>query len=65
MGNQEGSYAGIDVSKRSLDLAIHDERQQWHFTSDPAGIRKVIALLRKHMLAMVCFEASGGYEATL
>ena len=65
MGNQEGSYVGIDVSKGSLDLAIHDERQQWHFTNDTAGIRKVMALLRKHMPAMVCFEASGGYEATL
>jgi transposase len=65
MGNQEGFYVGVDVSKESLDLAIHDERQQWHFTNDPAGIRKVIALLRKHKPAMVCFEASGGYEVPL
>jgi transposase len=65
MGNQEGAYAGIDVSKESLDLAVHDERQQWHFTNDPAGIRHVITLLRKHKPATVCFEATGGYEVSL
>jgi len=65
MGNQERAYAGIDVSKESLDLAIHDERQQWHFTNDPAGLRQVITLLRKNKPATVCFEATGGYELPL
>lgn len=64
MGKPE-IYVGIDVSKDGLDVAIHQERQQWHFTNNPAGIRKLVLFLSKHEPTMVCFESTGGYEIPL
>jgi transposase len=64
MGKPE-VYVGIDVSKDGLDLAIHEERQQWHFTNNPTGIRKLVLFLRKHEPTKVCFESTGGYEIPL
>jgi len=61
----EKPYIGIDISKDSLDVAIHASSKQWHFTNDPAGISRVCELLAKLEPALVVFEATGGYEIPL
>jgi transposase len=30
-------YVGIDISKDSLDVAIHDSDKCWHFSNNPKG----------------------------
>lgn len=62
------NYAGCDVSKAFLDLAIIDgERTAFErrFTNDPAGVRALTAALRRHHVALTVFEPSGGYERVL
>ena len=58
-------YVGIDISKDSLDMAIHDSDKQWHFTNSEVGISKICTLLLKLEPALVVFEATGGYELPL
>jgi transposase len=61
----EKLYVGIDISKDSLDMAIHGSSKQWQFTNDPSGIRKLCKELFKMKPTLVVFEATGGYEMPL
>ncbi|MBI2832518.1 MAG: IS110 family transposase [Chloroflexi bacterium] len=61
----EKVYIGIDISKDSLDVAIHGVKNLMHTSNDPTGIQKVIRLAHKRDAAMVCFEATGGFEMPL
>ncbi len=65
MENQEKTYIGVDVSKDSLEVAIHGVRNPMHVSNDDAGITKIIRLAVKRHAALVCFEATGGYEVRL
>jgi transposase len=56
---------GIDVSRDSLDVAVHASAQQWRFSNDPAGIGKLCKMLRELKPTLVVFEATGGYEMAL
>lgn len=58
-------YIGIDVSKDSLDIAIHGVKNLMRVKNDQIGIQKVVRLATKRNAALVCFEASGGYEMPL
>ena len=58
-------YVGIDVSKDSLDVAVHASDKQWQFSNDTAGITKLCRMLVKIGPALVVFEATGGYEMPL
>ena len=58
-------YIGIDVSKDSLDVAVHGVKNLMHVSNDQAGIQKVINLAMKRNAMLVCFEATGGYEIPL
>jgi transposase len=55
-------FAGIDVSKSHLDLALTGSQQSWRFDNDTQGIRGLADLLRDHAPALVVLEATGGYE---
>jgi len=55
-------YAGIDVSKATLDIAIYDSPKKWQFANDDAGIGKVVEFLSEAAPALVVMEATGGYE---
>lgn len=59
------TYVGIDVSRDSLDVAIHASDKGWRFTNDPDGISKLCAFLVELKPALVVFEATGGYEMPL
>ena len=61
----EKIYVGIDISKDSLDVAVHASDKQWRFSNDTAGITKLCRMLVKLGPALVVFEATGGYEMPL
>jgi transposase len=56
---------GVDVSKDSLDVAVHGSRNLMHVSNDDAGVQKVVRLAIKRNAVVVCFEATGGYEVRL
>jgi len=58
----EKKYAGIDISKNNLDVAIHNSEKQWRFNNNHAGINQMCKLLIELDPAIVVFEATGGYE---
>lgn len=59
------TYVGIDVSRDSLDMAIHGSDKGWRFTNDPGGVSKLCTFLVELKPALVVFEATGGYEMPL
>lgn len=59
---KEKVYAGIDVAKKSLDIAIHDTGQQWSFLNDDTGISTAVNHLKELAPALVVLEATGGIE---
>lgn len=61
----EKVYVGIDISKDSLDVAVHASDQRWQFANDDAGITSLCRLVAKLKPVLVAFEATGGYEFPL
>lgn len=61
----EPRYAGIDVAKDTVDLALGPSAPVESFANDPNGHAAILARLREHQVALVVLEASGGYEFTL
>lgn len=59
--------AGVDVSKRHLDLAFAGEphRATRRFANDPAGRRALAQACEGRGLACVAVESTGGYERAL
>jgi transposase len=55
-------YVGIDVSKDTLDVAVHENPKNWNFANDQAGISKVISMLKALNPELVVMEATGSYE---
>jgi transposase len=62
MSTSSEIFAGIDVSKCHLDLALRETRKSWRFPNNPEGIRKLTDLLLKHQPILIVLEATGGYE---
>src|SRR4030042_4436361 len=58
-------YIGIDVSKDTLDVAVHGDKQHWSFANDEAGITKIVSKLRQLNPELVVLEATGGFEVAL
>lgn len=58
-------YAGIDVSKDKLDLAIEGQAEIILFTNDAAGITQLIQRLEQLRPTLIVVEATGGYERTV
>ena len=54
--------AGIDVSKRRLDVAIGADGPELLVDNDPAGRQQLIDWLGQSGVGVVGLEASGGYE---
>lgn len=53
---------GIDVSKATLDVAVHGSATTRQFPNSAAGHRRLAAWLQKHQPRQVVLEATGGYE---
>jgi transposase len=54
------AYAGIDVSKAELELAVGE--QAWSVPNDVAGIEALVDRLRERSPELVVLEATGGHE---
>jgi transposase len=61
----EKVYVGIDISKDSLDMAVHTSSHQWQFSNNTAGITRLCNVLKKLNPVLIVFEATGGYEMPL
>jgi transposase len=56
-------FAGIDVSKQWLDVALWPKRTEpLRVGRDGAGLKELVAWLRARQVSRVGLEASGGYE---
>ena len=55
----------IDVSKATLDIAATSEFGQFTTGNDADGFDAIIAELRKHSVALILMEATGGLEAAM
>jgi transposase len=55
-------FAGIDVSKASLDLHIDTLMKSLHVAYDEAGIAQIVACLREVSPTLIVMEATGGLE---
>jgi transposase len=58
-------YIGIDISKDSLDVAIHGKTKITRYSNDRSGIKKLCDMLVEMKPALVVFEATGGFEIPL
>jgi transposase len=56
------AFAGIDVGKARLDVALWQSRGSLCFANDAAGHGQIIAFLERHGVRRVGLEASGSYE---
>jgi transposase len=55
-------FAGIDVSKSYLDVAVSGGSEVERFSNREAGISKLLSQLTKKKVSLVVVESSGGYE---
>jgi transposase len=58
-------YAGIDVSKDFLDMAVLPTGEKKRYANDEAGIGKLTAKLKKLSPVLTVMEPTGGLEAPL
>lgn len=63
--NKDLVYVGIDVSKSSLDMAVHQSKPQRSFSNDEKGIAQAVRYLVSLDPALVVLEATGGLEMLL
>ena len=59
---QNPSFAGIDVGKDRLDVAVFPDGVRWDVPNSPAGHRDLITRLAARGVTTGGVEASGGYE---
>ena len=53
---------GVDISKDTLDVAIHPGGESFRITNNPEGHRALIKRLKGFDIARVVFEATGAYH---
>jgi len=62
MTTKTETYAGIDVSKDRLDLAVLEEKRIEQYSNTPGGIKELVEELRGLRPALIVVEVTGGYE---
>jgi transposase len=60
----EKIFVGIDVSKRTLDVAL-SSGEQWSFGNQAADFQELIERLKPRAVELIVLEASGGYEGAV
>ena len=53
---------GIDVSKNTLDIAVHETGETWSSPNDSHGCATVVAKLKLLKATSIVLEATGGFE---
>jgi transposase len=61
----ERVYVGFDVSKETLDMAVHASEQRWEFANTVKGIDEALPILGNLSPTLVVLEATGGMEYPL
>jgi transposase len=61
----EKHYAGIDVSKDYLDLAVLPSKEQRQYANDEGGVKKLVTRLKKLSPELVVLEPTGGFESPI
>lgn len=56
---------GIDISKDSFDVFVHETSLHKKFEMNKGHIRKAMSWIKKNKPALIVLEATGGYERTL
>lgn len=59
------NIAGIDVSKKTLDVYLIEEKKHFKIENDTKSVKKLIKLLKNLEIDLTIVEASGGYENIL
>ena len=62
---QKSTYAGIDLAKTSIDVAVRPEGGARRMPHDEAGIEDLVSRLETLKPAIVLLEATGGLELPL
>jgi transposase len=55
-------FVGIDVSKKTLDVAVRPSKEQWSESNDEAGVRSLCERMQAMKPQMIVLEATGGLE---
>ena len=58
-------FVGIDIAKRTLDLAVRPTGQTWTLSHDAAQFPALVAQLRQLAPTCIVLEATGGLETLL
>jgi transposase len=56
------TYAGIDVAKRQLRVALAPGGANWEIANDEAGIEQLVQRLQAERVELTVAEATGGWE---
>ncbi len=56
------TFVGIDVSKDSLEIAIHGKPDSWQIANRNSEVKKLAIQLNQLKPELIVLEASGGYE---
>ncbi len=58
-------FAGVDVSKARLDVAVSGSDETWSVANNPGGIVQLLQRLREAEPTLVVMEATGGFEVAV
>jgi transposase len=56
-------FAGIDVSKDTLDVSIDTDEKSLHVSCDEAGLKQIETCLQEAGPNLIVLEATGGLES--
>ncbi len=62
---RDGVYVGVDVAKDNVDCSLGPDGEVFQISNTAAGYKALIERLRGLLVALVCMEATGGYEEAL
>lgn len=62
---QEPIWIGIDVSSKSLDVAVRPTEEFWSTTNTEKGIKEAVSKLQELSSEIIVVEATGGLEAPI
>ncbi len=58
-------YAGVDVSKASLEVALTKQKEVKSFSNSETGVKQIVGYLKKQEPALTVMEATGSLEKLL
>jgi transposase len=59
------NFVGIDVSKATLEIAVHPQSDRWEVPNEEEAMGELITRLRRLQPNLIVLEATGGLELTV